>query len=52
MIRKRIGPGVPVPMAGRNARPTNQLDLTLDGGTAELFKFPTGTPFIGVEKSR
>jgi hypothetical protein len=26
-----------------------QLDIVLEGGTSELFKFPTGTPFIGVK---
>jgi hypothetical protein len=42
MIRGRIGPGVPFPMTGRNACPTNPLDLTRDRGahTAERFKFP------------
>lgn len=29
-----------------------QLNLTLEGGTSELFKFPTGAPFIGVERTR
>ena len=24
-----------------------QLDMEFDGGTAELFKFPTGAPFVG-----
>jgi hypothetical protein len=26
-----------------------QLDVTIDGGTGELFKFPTGAPFVGAE---
>lgn len=26
-----------------------QLDITIDGGTGELFKFPTGQPFVGAE---
>jgi hypothetical protein len=29
-----------------------QLDLKIPGGTAELLKFPTGEPFVGVEQSR
>jgi len=27
-----------------------QLELTISGGTAELLKFPTGAPFIGVRQ--
>jgi hypothetical protein len=26
-----------------------QLEMMLDGGTSELFKYPTGAPFVGVE---
>jgi hypothetical protein len=40
---------VPLTKLSDNVR---QLNLTLDGGTSELFKFPTGTPFIGVERTR
>ena len=45
-IDRETGQVVGVPL---NRLSTNvwQLDIVLDGGTAELFKFPTGAPFVG-----
>jgi hypothetical protein len=37
---------VPLKKLSEDAR---QLDLTLEGGTSELLKFPTGAPFVGVK---
>jgi hypothetical protein len=33
-----------------NGDGTYYLDLTLDGGTGDLFKYNTGAPFVGVEE--
>lgn len=44
-LDRETGQVVPVPL---NRLTTNvwQLDMILDGGTSELFKFPTGAPFV------
>ena len=46
-LDRLTGEVVDVPL---NRLTTNvwQLELLLDGGTSELFKFPTGAPFVGV----
>jgi hypothetical protein len=48
MLDRNSGEIVDVPL---NQLTTNvwQLELTLDGGTSELFKYPTGAPFVGVD---
>lgn len=47
-LDRETGQVVDVPL---NRLTTNvmQLELFLDGGTSELFKFPTGAPFVGVD---
>jgi hypothetical protein len=46
-LDRATGTVVDVPLIQLNSN-TWQLDIVLDGGTAELFKFPTGAPFVGV----
>ena len=45
-LDRQTGQVVDVPLI-RQSTNVWQLDITLDGGTAELFKFPTGAPFVG-----
>ena len=47
-IDRQTGKVVNVPLK-KLSEDVRQLDLTLEGGTSELFKFPTGAPFIGVK---
>jgi hypothetical protein len=49
-LDRNTGRVVDVPLSLTNKR--RQLVLELDGGTAELFKFKTGAPFVGVAGNR
>jgi hypothetical protein len=49
-LDRQSGRVVDVPLALVSKR--RQLVLDLDGGTAELFKFKTGAPFVGVQSGR
>jgi hypothetical protein len=56
-LRRNDGQVEPISVGGsysdltwtRTGAATYQLTLTLDGGTADLFKFDTGAPFVGVD---
>lgn len=46
-LDRETGQVVNVPLTQINSK-VWQLNMVFDGGTAELFKFPTGAPFVGV----